>query len=134
MISCTTVPAFLSQQCDNGAGCHIECFYASDHLTCSSVRITHVLSSTQQHLLALSCAPPLSQVIGEGSFGTTYRGTWKGGNCAVKCVRIANPDEAQSFLREVETLALIRHPNIMPFYGALIGGGTDNINTLQSCP
>jgi len=62
-------------------------------------------------------------VIGEGSFGTTYRGTWKGGDCAVKCVRIANPDEAQSFLREVETLALIRHPNIMPFYGELGCGG-----------
>ena len=58
------------------------------------------------------------QVIGEGSFGTTYRGSWKGGVCAVKCVRIANPDEAQSFLREVETLALIRHPNVMPFFGA----------------
>lgn len=56
-------------------------------------------------------------MIGEGSFGTTYRGSWKGGEAAIKCVRIANPDEAQSFLREVETLALLRHPHIMPFYG-----------------
>ena len=70
-------------------------------------------------MLQQSGAVPPTQVIGEGSFGTTYRGTWKGGDCAVKCVRIANPDEAQSFLREVETLALMRHPNIMPFYGAL---------------
>ena len=63
------------------------------------------------------------QVIGEGSFGTTYRGSWKGGECAVKCVRIANPDEAQSFLREVETLALIRHPNVMPFFGTHCSAG-----------
>ncbi len=52
-------------------------------------------------------------------------------------VRISKPDEANSFLREVEALSLLRHPNIMPFYGAvllppaqcwlvceLMGGGT----------
>lgn len=55
--------------------------------------------------------------LGQGSFGTTYRGTWRGGEVAVKSVRISRANEATSFLREVLTLASLRHPNIMPFYG-----------------
>ena len=57
-------------------------------------------------------------MLGEGSFGTTYRGAWRGADCAVKVVRISKPDEANSFLREVEALSLLRHPHIMPFFGA----------------
>ena len=60
----------------------------------------------------------LGSVLGEGSFGTTYRGAWRGADCAVKVVRISKPDEANSFLREVEALSLLRHPHIMPFFGA----------------
>ena len=59
----------------------------------------------------------LGRVLGEGTFGTTYLGTWRGGAVAVKCVKIKQRDEAESFLREVHVLACIRHPNVMPFYG-----------------
>jgi len=44
-------------------------------------------------------------------------GTWRGGDLAVKCVRVAKESEASSFLREVACLAAIRHPNVMQFYG-----------------
>lgn len=64
-------------------------------------------------MLQVSLGPEL----GQGSFGTTFRGTWRGGQLAVKRVRISKPDEATSFLREVHTLASLRHPNIMPFCG-----------------
>jgi serine/threonine protein kinase len=47
-------------------------------------------------------------VLGSGAFGTTYRGTWRGADVAVKCVRISNADELNSFLQEVETLSQVR--------------------------
>lgn len=50
-------------------------------------------------------------------FGRTFMGTWRGGDLAVKCVRVAKESEASSFLREVACLAAIRHPNVMQFYG-----------------
>ncbi|KAK9800891.1 hypothetical protein WJX73_007224 [Symbiochloris irregularis] len=58
--------------------------------------------------------------LGQGSFGTTFRGSWRGGDLAVKRVRISKPEEATSFLREVSSLACLRHPNIMPFIGACL--------------
>ena len=57
--------------------------------------------------------------MGEGTFGKTHLGRWRGGNVAVKCVKIKARDEAESFLREVHVLACVRHPNVMPFYGML---------------
>lgn len=59
----------------------------------------------------------LGEMIGKGSFGTTYRGTWRGGLAAVKCIRVTSRSEAVSFLREVEALSLVRHANVMPMYG-----------------
>lgn len=75
------------------------------------------------HLHKLSChnlgmtQVELGKALGEGTFGTTYMGRWRGGDVAVKCVHIQQHDEAESFLREVHVLACVRHPNVMPFYG-----------------
>ncbi|CAD7700660.1 unnamed protein product [Ostreobium quekettii] len=59
-------------------------------------------------------------IIGEGAFGTTYHGIWRGAQVAVKCVPVQSKEDMISFLREVEALAGIRHPNILPFLGACI--------------
>lgn len=62
----------------------------------------------------------LGKALGKGTFGTTFMGRWRGGEVAVKSVYIEQRDEAESFLREVHVLACIRHPNVMPFYGACL--------------
>lgn len=59
----------------------------------------------------------LGSLLGKGMFGQTYLGCWRGGDLAVKCVRVSKESEAASFLREVAALAAIRHPNVMQFYG-----------------
>jgi serine/threonine protein kinase len=68
-----------------------------------------------KHLLQII----LGRLLGKGMFGQTYLGCWRGGDLAVKCVRVSKESEAASFLREVAALAAIRHPNVMQFYGEL---------------
>ncbi|EIE27354.1 kinase-like protein [Coccomyxa subellipsoidea C-169] len=62
----------------------------------------------------------LGQLLGEGMFGRTFLGMWRGGDVAVKTVRVGKESEASSFLREVASLAAIRHPNVMQFFGACL--------------
>jgi serine/threonine-protein kinase TNNI3K len=45
--------------------------------------------------------------LGAGSFGTTYKGSWRGADVAVKCVRVSSAQELNSFLQEVETLSQV---------------------------
>lgn len=58
-----------------------------------------------------------AEVIGKGSFGTTYLGNYDGQTVAIKCVRIEREVEATTFLRELGALARLRHANIMAFVG-----------------
>ncbi|GLC40749.1 hypothetical protein PLESTB_000026500 [Pleodorina starrii] len=62
----------------------------------------------------------LGSVLGEGEFGITYLGTWRHAAVAVKVVRLRHAAELTSFLREVETMSYIRHPNVVPFLGACL--------------
>jgi hypothetical protein len=39
---------------------------------------------------------------------------------AVKCVTVRTDTELLNFLREVECLAALRHPNVVPFLGAVL--------------
>ena len=56
-------------------------------------------------------------MIGQGSFGVTYMGTYDKTKVAVKCVRIERDVDAKFFLRETIALAQLRHPNITAFKG-----------------
>jgi hypothetical protein len=42
---------------------------------------------------------------------------------AVKCVTVRSETELLNFLREVECLAALRHPNVVPFLGAVLQVG-----------
>lgn len=42
---------------------------------------------------------------------------------AVKCVSVRDETELLNFLREVECLAALRHPNVVPFLGAVLQVG-----------
>eukprot|EP00877_Chromochloris_zofingiensis_P011552 jgi/Chrzof1/6650/Cz19g04100.t1 len=70
--------------------------------------------------LAQTAEIQLGNCLGQGAFGTTYRATWRGADVAVKCVRISSETEMVNFLREVECLAALRHPHIVPFLGACL--------------
>lgn len=62
----------------------------------------------------------LGEKIGQGTFGSVYRSLCRGGFCAVKCVSPHSDDEGVNFVREVEALAQVRHPNVMAMYGACV--------------
>ncbi|MEW5301642.1 MAG: hypothetical protein WDW36_004490 [Sanguina aurantia] len=59
-------------------------------------------------------------VLGRGAFGTTYLGTWRGGSVAVKVVRVSQAAELANFVREVQSMSLLKHPHIVTFLGAVI--------------
>lgn len=65
----------------------------------------------------------LGTLLGAGAFGETYRARWRGSDVAVKRVRVGSETELVSFLREVECLATLRHPGIVPFLGAVVQVG-----------
>ena len=70
--------------------------------------------------------------IGAGAFGNVYYGVWNGVPVAVKTLH-AVIDEAEmlsAFLKEVSTLARLRHPNVLTFYGASVeANGSTSIVT-----
>lgn len=59
-------------------------------------------------------------VLGRGSFGVTYRASWHGAVVAVKQLTIEKYTDANNFLRELEVLAHVRHPNVVPFVGVVL--------------
>jgi len=62
----------------------------------------------------------MGAAVAKGTFGTTHRGVWRGGQVAVKAVLVESAQEAVSFLREIEIMSCVRHPNVLPFIGAVL--------------
>ncbi|XP_058817161.1 mitogen-activated protein kinase kinase kinase 7 [Topomyia yanbarensis] len=55
-------------------------------------------------------------MVGQGSFGTVYKGSWKGNYVAIKY--ITHETERNTFITEVKQLSRVAHPNIIGLYGA----------------
>jgi serine/threonine protein kinase len=54
--------------------------------------------------------------IGVGFFSDVYKGTWRGRTVAIKVLAETTPRKL--FLREIGIWKKLRHPNVLPLYGA----------------
>ncbi|XP_027066037.1 serine/threonine-protein kinase CTR1 [Coffea arabica] len=63
----------------------------------------------------------LKERIGAGSFGTVHRADWNGSDVAVKILmeQDFHAERFNEFLREVQIMKRLRHPNIVLFMGAV---------------
>lgn len=57
--------------------------------------------------------------LGEGGFGTVYKGFWNGVVCAIKMVSIAaiHQVDQDTLCEEARVQSSLRHPNIVPCFG-----------------
>ncbi|RLN92292.1 hypothetical protein BBJ28_00012145 [Nothophytophthora sp. Chile5] len=53
-----------------------------------------------------------------GSYGTVYRGLWRGLKVVIKCVVVTSPEEKRMFLREANIWHKLRHPHVVMLFGA----------------
>ena len=69
----------------------------------------------RRHLLDNAVVHPTGVVLGRGAYGEVLEVEYKGVIYAAKKYRIGSSSQAIS--REKEILPIIRHPNIVPYYG-----------------
>ena len=72
-------------------------------------------------------------VLGRGSSGEITLARWRGALVAAKRVRVDTPSRRTAFLREVRALARMRHPHILPFYGACLSPPDDCWIVARAC-
>ncbi|KAJ3533955.1 hypothetical protein NM688_g7207 [Phlebia brevispora] len=63
--------------------------------------------------------------IGRGASGKVYKGAWNGTTVAIKRMhsddgRMLSREQRQAFYHELRTWSELRHPNVLPFYGACL--------------
>jgi len=60
------------------------------------------------------------KVIGEGSFGSVYKGSYITHPAAIKTLKAVSQEALNDFVREIDMLGSLRHPYVVTFYGAVI--------------
>lgn len=67
----------------------------------------------------------LGTKIGEGGYGTVYKGTWRGNECAIKILENEDlvDDEREMVKRELELLGKLTSPYVVTYMGSTIVPG-----------
>jgi serine/threonine protein kinase len=63
--------------------------------------------------------------LSSGAFGTVFKGTWQFTDVAIKKLHIKNIPEItmKIFKEEINIMSKLRHPNVLPLYGACVEPG-----------
>jgi serine/threonine protein kinase len=88
----------------------------SPQLQKSIIKSTHDLKSITVQASDLE----LEEQVGAGSSGQVYRGTFMGSKVAVKRCLIVDllDDPLKYFMQETNVMSVLRHPNVVKFFGA----------------
>ena len=84
-------------------------------------RYTHVLQTIQPHWVIRGSEVKITEeVLGKGSWGEVKVAMFRGTRVAAKCLHdiILSEYNLESFSREMEIAARVRHPNLLQFIGA----------------
>jgi len=77
----------------------------------------------------------LGDVLGEGGFATVYKGKWHTISVAVKKIHLgaSSGKVMQAFIREMDVMSSLRHPNIVEIYGVsnIYGGNSSKDNGIS---
>lgn len=72
------------------------------------------------------------QELGRGQFGSVWLARWHGVTVAVKELHAAaNARSSREMIGEAQTLASLRHPCVIAFYGIVIDQVCDTIGSLR---
>merc|ERR1711998_572537 len=71
----------------------------------------------------------LGEALGEGNFGTVYKGVWREREVAVKTMRTSKVTKhaVNDFRAEVVLMAPLQHPNLVNLLGACWEDGPDKL-------
>eukprot|EP00002_Diphylleia_rotans_P037326 TRINITY_DN832_c0_g1_i6.p1 TRINITY_DN832_c0_g1~~TRINITY_DN832_c0_g1_i6.p1 ORF type:complete len:2497 (+),score=388.76 TRINITY_DN832_c0_g1_i6:121-7611(+) len=62
----------------------------------------------------------LGRLLGSGSFGEVYAGTWRGTDVAIKKLVVAQGIAMQEFEKELNIMVELRHPNVVLYMAACL--------------
>lgn len=90
--------------------CTLIKFYPPTH---SILHTDHPTHPTPHHTTPQRPQISLGEQLGQGAFGSTLKGRWRGTEVAVKRVRVSTASELGNFVREVDALSRLRHPHVV---------------------
>ena len=118
------------EQGDASAHQHHQPAVHAAHKSASDLRLAAVRSDQLEVVPAWEVT--LVELLGTGTFGDMYKGVWHECAVAVKCLNpsaigLQYTSQAAwlAFLKDANSTAALRHPNLVEVYGIVLPGGQD---------